>query len=159
MLTPEELNWLEIAARAAYGAELETKCPAEITLAQAALESGWGAHQPGNNCFGIKAKPWQKCQMLPTKEVINGKEITELQGFAVYDTLQEAFEAHGIILTRGISYQLAFERYEQDHDLDSFIVRVAVRYATAPGYASRIIEILAMPEVTFALAKARQAAS
>lgn len=27
---------------------------ASVTIAQAALESGWGAHAPGNNLFGIK---------------------------------------------------------------------------------------------------------
>ena len=64
-----------------YGDSLRTekshKIPALLTLAQAALESGWGEHAPGNNFFGIKAgTKWTgPTQTLMTSEEIRGKKI------------------------------------------------------------------------------------
>ncbi len=38
----------------ALAAQALTGVPASVSLAQAALESGWGRHAPGHNFFGIK---------------------------------------------------------------------------------------------------------
>lgn len=38
----------------AKSSEISTGVPALVTMAQAALESGWGKHAPGFNFFGIK---------------------------------------------------------------------------------------------------------
>jgi flagellum-specific peptidoglycan hydrolase FlgJ len=57
-------------AQAAKDSMRQTKVPASITLAQAALESQWGKSAPGNNFFGIKANTsWKgKTQKLKTWE-------------------------------------------------------------------------------------------
>lgn len=54
----------------ARSSEISTGVPALVTMAQAALESGWGAHAPGYNFFGIKAgSSWSgKVQKLKTWE-------------------------------------------------------------------------------------------
>jgi len=51
------------------------RTPAEITVAQWALESGWGASAPGNNCFGIKAYHGCVAQTLPTLEYVDGEQV------------------------------------------------------------------------------------
>ena len=39
---------------AAQAAQTQYRVPASVSVAQWAFESGWGAHAPGNNPFGIK---------------------------------------------------------------------------------------------------------
>jgi len=50
--------------------EAEFKVPALVSLAQSALETGFGAHAPGNMMFGMKiGKSWTgKKQLLKTTE-------------------------------------------------------------------------------------------
>ena len=67
-MSPQQ--FIEAYAPTAQEAQKETGVPASITLAQAALESGWGAHAPGNNFFGIKpGQNWTgKIQYIDTTE-------------------------------------------------------------------------------------------
>ena len=55
MLTPAQKSALQQIAAASVVAEKKTGCPAELSAAQAILESGLLQRAPGNNCFGIKA--------------------------------------------------------------------------------------------------------
>jgi hypothetical protein len=76
---------------AVYQAALEaglTDAAARVTAAQAAVESGYGKHAPGNNAFGIKAgKSWDgPTQTLMTNEVKGGKTTRLPQAFRAYDT-------------------------------------------------------------------------
>ena len=57
MLTPLQLVRLAAAANSAVLCEQSTGLPAEITVAQWAIESAWGASAPGNICVGINAYP------------------------------------------------------------------------------------------------------
>jgi hypothetical protein len=57
MFTKSQLERPSAAAESACLCEQTTGLPAEITVAQWAIESGWGATAPDNNCFGIKAYP------------------------------------------------------------------------------------------------------
>lgn len=156
MLTPQQKAALAAAAIDAVGCELETGCPSEITLAQWAQESEWGLHAPRNNCFGIKAAAGEAAQLLMTTEYIAGQKRSLPQRFAVFDTLQQCFERHAVLLTDGEPYRLAFEAYvEHDHDLDRFIREIAAHYATDPNYAGELARILKMPDVREALACAR----
>jgi len=70
MLTPSQQQRLAAAAHSAVLCEQSAGLPAEITLAQWALESAWGASAPDNNCFGIKAYPGCQVQEFVTREVI-----------------------------------------------------------------------------------------
>ena len=82
MLAPLQLLRLKQAAHDAVICEIGTRLPAELTVAQWALESGWGSHQPGDNCFGIKV--YDGCfgvQSLQTIEEVNGSKSELLQTF------------------------------------------------------------------------------
>ena len=65
----------------------------ELTVAQAALETGWFKSKAGQyNYFGQKATKNQKGVDLKTKEVTSNKEYSTTQRFREYDTLDEAVE-------------------------------------------------------------------
>jgi flagellum-specific peptidoglycan hydrolase FlgJ len=181
MLTQQQQSNLKSGAAAAVASERQTGVPAECTVAQWAEESGWGKNSPGNNCFGIKWYPTATGrQLLPTMEWFtpsqldaflqlgdersatatgrtNGAfvEYRVLDWFATFPTLADCFSYHAAILTRGV-YAQAFQRFQQDRDLKAFITGIAQHYATAPNYASLIIELAQEPEVMGAIAVALQ---
>lgn len=141
------------AADAAKGCELETHLPAALTLAQWALESGWGQHQPGNNCFGIKA--YEGCyaiQSLRTSENISGKTCSVYQPFARFVSIQDCFEKHAELITQGASYRLPWGAYLAHGNPYDLAQSVAAVYATDPDYASKLTELMRSEEITKALA-------
>src|SRR5690349_995806 len=73
---------------------------ASVTLAQAALESAWGRSAPGNNLFGIKGNGQQQ----ETKEFVNGKWITVVDGFRVYDDWLGSIHDHSQFLIENPRY-------------------------------------------------------
>jgi flagellum-specific peptidoglycan hydrolase FlgJ len=138
-----------------------TRVPALITLAQAALESGWGRHAPRNNFFGIKAKatdPPATRQLLQTTEVLStpnahfpviisvtrrhdGRYLYVVKDwFRAYPTPAEAFIAHGRFLRDNSRYASAFEHTD---DPEAFAVELQKDgYATDPDYAKKLISIM-----------------
>ncbi len=156
-MTPEQFAALRRIAQAAVAAERETGCPAEISAAQCIVESAWLRVAPGNNCFGIKAKPEANCQYCLTKEYVNGEWQSQKLAFAVYPDLTACFAAHGRLLQCG-SYAAAWQKYQANHDLDAYIRAIAEHYATDPGYAPKIIQLAHGPHVYAAVIEARQAA-
>ena len=63
----------------------------ELTVAQAALETGWFKHKSGkNNYFGQKATESQKGTSLTTTEVANNKYYKTKQKFRDYESIDEA---------------------------------------------------------------------
>jgi len=154
------LQRVQDAARCAVACERATGVPAELTIAQWALESGWGHHQPDNNCFGIKA--YAGCygvQLLETTEVINGATQTVNREFATFPTLAACFEKHAQLISQASPYRNVWKEYEMTKDLHALVVGVAPIYATGSNYAETLLAIIAMPEVTSALANARGEAS
>lgn len=175
---------LRDAARAAVECEAETGVPAELTVAQWALESGWGFHAPGNNCFGIKGHPSTgKVQLLSTTEwfdspgkadlwvaarpgriavLIDGVEPDKKgrhkyqckDWFAVYDSLADCFKAHSVIFTSG-SCRNWLGTYLINRDLYAFISGIGPVYATDPDYADKVLALVAKTEVSEAIALAR----
>ena len=55
----------------------KTKFPASVSLAQAALETGWGSSAKQNNLFGVKAdSSWTgPKQLLVTTEILNTPDV------------------------------------------------------------------------------------
>lgn len=74
-MTDDQKARLSDAAGAAVGCEKTTLCPAELSVAQWAVESGWGQHQPGGNCFGIKQRTGRGRQLLSTKEWFTAAQL------------------------------------------------------------------------------------
>lgn len=62
-------------ADAARRAQARTGIPASSQIAQWAVESAWGAKCPGNNPFGIKARPGEAHVTFATHEVVQGVSI------------------------------------------------------------------------------------
>ncbi len=144
MLTPDQQKALIQIAEAAVESERATGVPAEISAAQAILESGWLAKAPLNNCFGIKKYPGcQGTQLLETHEyftpmeLVNflqrgsgrtahlavpirpghgGRELYDAQDlFATFASLADCFAYHSKLLTIGV-YKPAWERYLLEHE-------------------------------------------
>ncbi len=157
MLSPAQLAALDGAASSSVSCEQTTDLPAELTLAQWALESNWGLHQPGNNCFGIKA--YNGCfgvQSLETFEIENGIRVSVVQSFAIFPSLGACFNQHAALLTSGKPYASAWTQYLKTKDRQALICQVAPVYATDPEYSKTLLQIIAMPEVQAALTEARR---
>ncbi len=107
--SPQQLAWFASTAAPAAAAEASTGVPAAISRVQAVLESGWGAHMPpgSNNPFGIKAVdeafPNSYVEAM-TAEYEHGKLVHELQPFAKYPSLFDAFAMHGHLLSNSQRY-------------------------------------------------------
>ncbi len=145
------------AARHAVICERMTEVPAELTVAQWALESGWGAHQPGNNCFGIKAFPGcHGVQSLETFEVVKGVRQRLVQDFATFEVLSECFQKHAELICKSSSYRQVWNRYRDSKCLVSLVQGIAPIYATAQNYDQSLLKIIKMENVASALAGARQ---
>ncbi|KUM92154.1 hypothetical protein AQI88_33610 [Streptomyces cellostaticus] len=138
-----------------------TQVPALVTLGQAALESGWGAHAPGNNFFGIKARasdPPETRQLLRTTEVLDrpdatfpevisvtqradGKYVYVVRDwFRVYATPEDSFTAHGTFLRDNGRYASAFQHTDDPY---AFARAVAdAGYATATNYYDALARVM-----------------
>src|ERR1035438_568037 len=112
---------LNEVARIAVLLEQETGCPAQLMIAQWAIESAWGAKPVGHaNYFGIKkAERHTKCCTVTTREVVNGKSVIENLQFADYDSLEKSCQDYAWLITNGGPYRPAWQRYEGDRDLDA----------------------------------------
>jgi len=183
MLTIPQLNNLRAAAGAARQCWLQTKIPMELILAQWALESGWGSHAPGNNCFGIKEYPG--ClgrQLLRTREYFTleekGKWLTAKEGrtadledatvtagrqryicqdwFATFPSLAYCFMKRAGLFHLG-DYRPFTQKYLIDLNFAALVQGVAPIYATDPNYAKEILSIVSMPELQAAIKEAQNA--
>lgn len=157
MLTPEEQSNLDASAPLAVGTEDFWGLPAEITLAQWAIESEWGTEIPlgSNNPFGIKSVGTEPFVTVSTTEYVGGKIVTMEQNFRIFPTLSDAFAAHACLLTEDELYAPKFAKYELDHDLNKFIAALSAKYSTSPTYASDLIAMTMNPHITEALQNAR----
>ena len=131
-----------------------------FTLAQAALESGWGERGVGNNFFGIKvpknlvsSTPANKKQLFKTTEVLNapnlgykfpqvmsiyelpsGKYKYEVKDwFRKYDTPEECFTDHAQFFFKNKRYAKALEVKADPYKFAEEVAKAG--YATAPNYA------------------------
>jgi len=148
---------LSEVARMAAALEVQTGCPAQLLIAQWAVESDWGAKPAGHaNYFGIKkADRHMKCCTVTTREVVNGKSVVQNLEFADYDSLEDSCRDYAWLITNGEPYQAAWERYRNDHDLTTLIAAVAHVYATDPNYARLVAAIAGQTDVAQAIAAAR----
>jgi flagellum-specific peptidoglycan hydrolase FlgJ len=147
---------LQDVARIAVKLEAETGCPAQLMIAQWAIESAWGAKPVGHaNYFGVKkADRHTKCCTVTTREVVNGKSVVENLEFADYDSLEDSCRDYAWLITCAAPYHTAWERYQQDHNLHALITAVAHVYATDPAYAGLVNAVAGQSNVVQAIAEA-----
>lgn len=124
-------------------------CSPSAIVAQAVLESGWGAAAIGNNVFGIRADAeWQgKVRYITTREHLNGRdEIQHNQAFRDYPTLADSFADHFAFLSRNSRYAAAgvFDPANTKSDREYFESLQRAGYATDPNYASVLLSVQAL---------------
>jgi flagellum-specific peptidoglycan hydrolase FlgJ len=174
---------LNEVARIAVRLDQETGCPAQLLIAQWAIESKWGEKPVGHaNYFGIKrAGRHTKWSTVATQEFFtpaqlaawnrqhgslahvlatlpDGRQRVELEDeFADYDSLDASCQDYAWLITHGEPYREARQRYQQDKDIAELIGGIARTYATAPRYAELAEEIAIQPNVAKAVAEANSA--
>nr|WP_314752144.1 glucosaminidase domain-containing protein [uncultured Capnocytophaga sp.] len=132
-----------------------------FTLAQAALESGWGERGVGNNFFGIKAgkdTPVNKKQLLRTTEVLSSANAvfpkifsikkradgkytyTVLDWFRKYDTPEECFTDHAQFFFKNKRYAKALLVKADPYKFAEEVAKAG--YATATNYADSLKKLI-----------------
>lgn len=132
----------------AQAASRATGVPAELILAQAALETGWGRHEiptasGGNsyNVFGIKAgSRWQGATTeVVTHEYVNGKRTRVTDSFRVYGSYEEAFTDYARLIGDNPRYAGVVGAPNAERAAHAL---QAGGYATDPHYASKLIAVM-----------------
>lgn len=118
---------------AAVQSRLRWHVPTSVTLAQWVVESAWGTSVPpgSNNPFGIKASAGEAAVESPTREVVDGSDITVTAKFRRFGSLAEAFDQHGKLLATAAPYEAAMKLAA---DPESFAEALTGVYATDPNY-------------------------
>lgn len=129
--------FLGMLAGAAQDCMRKTGIPASITLAQAALESGWGSRAPGHNLFGIKAdRSWAGATVdIPTHEVVHGQSVAVTDKFRAYDSYAESMVDHARFLLSNPRYAPCFK---EETGLGWASALQKAGYATDPDYAAKL---------------------
>lgn len=164
------IDFIKTYYSSAKVAQNSTGIDAVFSLAQAALESGWGEHAPGNAFFGIKDADGINGneQLLPTVEYSRYPHLSAAQvGLAEIDRIEwneasHQFIYHGKAWFR--HYTTAAESFV-DHaqlffrhnkagvqpygmalpfvaDAEKFCQIIAPIYASGPKYAELVISIM-----------------
>lgn len=126
---------------AAQATQRSTGIPTSITLAQWALESGWGKQMPpgSNNPFGIKAVAGQPSVRARTREETpTGKSYYITPNFRKFPSMDDAFRAHAQVLT---SDRFAKAR-EKLPDVDAFADSLTQLYGTSKKYGESLRAII-----------------
>lgn len=115
--------------------------PASIILAQAALETGWGASTIGGakNLFGIKGTGPAGTTSVSTQEFINGRMVSVRAGFRKYNSWTESIADHSRLLQNS-RYRNAMNNKDNPDQFARELQRAG--YATDPNYASKLISIM-----------------
>ena len=132
-------EFLAIIKRAAAESSKTSGLPAEITVAQAILESNWGESvlaREGNNYFGIKAHGKHPAIELPTLEHVAGRNRRKRARFARYASMEECFACRDRLITSGARYAKARALRS---DPEQFARALAEHWATDPNYAEKLI--------------------
>lgn len=150
-----------------YGGVIVSSCMGtrllpSVVIAQAALETGWGAtiKKAANNMFGIKGKNWTgKVISLNTSEYINGSK-TAISGtgktynsyndaiadganpytiFRVYGSIKESISDHNRLITESKRYKPVIEESTPEGQCDAL---QKCEYSTSAAYAESLKSII-----------------
>ncbi len=172
-------------AACALDAEKATGFPAAVIMAQACLESSWGAKESGeHNVFGLTkaVAPDQPQKLVPTHERLTEADIERLPAderatitstipvtghpgvfdvrlsrfFPSFPDLQSATDCYVNLITTGRRYAGAWQHWRAAKDANALIDGIAAAgYATSGGYAGLVRQIAAGPRIAKAIEEAR----
>jgi len=123
--------------------------PADLLLAQAGLETGWGRSQPkaadgaaSHNLFGIKAgRSWDgKVALASTTEYVAGAFVRTIEKFRAYGSYTEAFQDFGKLITSSARYANAAARTADPVAYAQGLQQGG--YATDPHYADKLVRAI-----------------
>jgi flagellum-specific peptidoglycan hydrolase FlgJ len=135
-------EFLSQLAPEALASAVETSIPASVTLAQAALESGWGRSGLAvrfNNLFGVKAWGEGAGVSLSTMESTDGVMERTTAQFRIYSTWSESLRSHNSLLSTDSRYSGALAA---GGDWRTFIHDIAPIWASDPDYEARVSSIV-----------------
>jgi len=145
----------------------KTGISATFILAQAALESGWGKHAPGNMFFGVKDTDGVNGneQLLTTTEYLktdkakfpvilsiekvvrNGVQWFKYRVrdyFRKYQTPEASFTDHAMFFIRNKRYSKALQFRDNPYRFAQEVAKAG--YATDPNYSNKLSQVIAMIE-------------
>ena len=138
-MTREE--FIAKAKSAATKTSAESGFPVGITVAQAALESNFGASQlsrTAKNYFGIKAHGNHAAMEFRTNEFDGKREQQVVARFAVYDSMEESFRCRDRLIANSPIYISA---RAAKGDPVQFVRELAKHWATDPKYSEKVLRI------------------
>lgn len=142
-------------------AQKDSGIVATASLAQSALETGWGKSIPGNMMFGIKAgSSWKgEKQLVTTTEVhdtatvkypvvisvtkrSDGKYLYKVKDwFRAYPTPYESFMDYAALIKNNARYKRA---YANRGNVEQYFKEMAAAgYATDPAYFKKMMDMVA----------------
>ncbi len=151
-MNDKQIKFLQLVTPHALDQQKLFGIPAAITIAQAILESSWGASSlatKANNYFGIKYAHRQGAVDYgefdaKTWEIEHGQKVVIDAAFQCFPNLQDCFTAHSLLLMRPW-YAAA---YAARTDWKKFAARLGPKtcsldqqhcgYSTNPGYAAEL---------------------
>jgi flagellum-specific peptidoglycan hydrolase FlgJ len=139
-------RFIQTAVPLARDAQRETGVPASVTIAQAILESDWGASlltRTANNFFGIKATGSPAAgdfYWSDTWEVVDGEDVVVRAAFRAYPTPRDSFLDHGRFFLRNWRYAAALRVTSEPRKFAQAIADTG--YATDPAYAGKLIRLM-----------------
>jgi flagellar protein FlgJ len=138
--------------------------PADLLLAQAGLETGWGRSQPrtatgdaSHNLFGIKAgRAWSGAvAVASTTEYVAGALVRTVDRFRSYGSYTEAFQDFGRLLAGNGRYAGAVAKSDDPVAYAKSLQRGG--YATDPHYADKLVRAIRLVSGDAAVARAAPA--
>lgn len=142
----EPEKFIESLFSPAFACQEKDGIPFAFTMAQAALESGWGESslfKEAKNIFGVKADRSWKGHVLeiPTREFLKGEWVTILRAaWRKYPDYEECIRDHAKFFKENPRYATAL-KYPEDAVM--FALETAkAGYATDPDYARKLIFIM-----------------
>jgi len=143
-------EFIKLIGPAAQESAKTTGVPASFTVAEAALESGWGASQlasQGKNLFGVKADPaWHGDVLtLNTRECLHGTWVMVPARWRKYADWQACMDDHAAFLHQNRRYAPCFA-YTTGAAFARAVAQVG--YATDPDYAAKLVSVIDQHQLT-----------
>jgi flagellum-specific peptidoglycan hydrolase FlgJ len=141
-MTPQD--FITAISEAARASAIMSGIPASFTVAEGALESGWGTSQlaiQAMNLFGVKAdSSWSgEVVIMNTREYLQHQWVMVPARWRKYADWQGCMDDHAKFLLTNKRYTEAFTH----KDGPGFATAVAAAgYATDPSYSDKLISIM-----------------
>lgn len=141
-MTPKD--FIAAIGPAAQASMRASKIPASFTIAQAALESGWGTSKTAinaKNLFNIKADPSWKgpTWSMASEEHLNGKDVVVPALWRMYPNWQACFDDRSKFFATNNRYKNCYKAVGGEAWARAV---AAAGFATDPNYAAKLIAVI-----------------